>query len=86
MQWGGAAAEGSPWVMLGGNTLRNHLLSGVVQLGCPRAGSAIWYVDEAELAFPHGWKWIKGPPALPGFRARQIGHGHGSFPPWPICP
>jgi RHS repeat-associated protein len=59
-QWGGAAAEGSPWVMLGGNTLRNYLLSGVVQLGYPRAGSATWYVNEAELAFPHGWEWIKG--------------------------
>lgn len=67
-QWGGRA---SPWVMAGGNNLRNWLFSGVAQyyvgdLLKGRAstytyGSGVTsYVEKSALSFPSGWEWFKG--------------------------
>ena len=50
---------GSPWVMIGGNTLRNWLLAGGPEFAAKSTGET-WFVDESELAFPQGWQWIKG--------------------------
>jgi hypothetical protein len=60
-QWGGSvAAEASPWVMVGGNTLRNYWMSGVPELGYERSDAVTWFVDESELAYPTGREWAKG--------------------------
>jgi hypothetical protein len=58
-QWGGAAAEASPWVMLGAANFRNYLMSGVLQKGYDYANAASWYVLEDELSSPAGIESFK---------------------------
>lgn len=53
--WGGA----SPWVMLGGNTLRNFWMSGAVERYSRDSGVPT-YVNRAQLSFPRGIEWFKG--------------------------
>ncbi|MEJ7729059.1 MAG: RHS repeat-associated core domain-containing protein [Polyangiaceae bacterium] len=59
-QYGGAAAEGSPWVMVGGNTLRNWLMAGGPQLGYAMGSATTWFVDKSQLSYPNGWQVAKG--------------------------
>ncbi len=58
-QWGNAA---SPWVMVGGNTFRNWLLSGVLEYGAGyEMGTGVTlYVLRGQVSYPSGWEWIKG--------------------------
>lgn len=53
--WGGA----SPWVQIGGNTLRNYWLSGAAQLHA-REAAATYYVLKSQLSNPNGWERWKG--------------------------
>jgi RHS repeat-associated protein len=50
----------TPWVMLGGNTFRNWLMSGSPELGYKMASGITEYVDKAQLAWPSGIEFFKG--------------------------
>jgi RHS repeat-associated protein len=50
----------TPWVMLGGNTFRNWLMSGSPELGYKMASGVTEYVDKAQLAWPSGVEVFKG--------------------------
>jgi RHS repeat-associated protein len=59
-QYGGDDAAGSPWVMVGGNTARNWLMSGSPELGYQMETGVTTYVDQEQLSYPDGVEWAKG--------------------------
>ncbi|KAB2958325.1 MAG: RHS repeat-associated core domain-containing protein [Candidatus Methylomirabilis oxygeniifera] len=67
-QWGGAGMRSGGWVMKGGRTVTNYVLSGKWQPGwfpggniyAPFSSGISAWVPASSLAWPGGWEFIKG--------------------------